>query len=103
MMKIVIIDVLPGILYLLGAILLVVLIILVIKLIKTVTKVNKVASEVEEKVHSLNGLFNVIDNATDKLSLFSDKFVDIIAGLFTGWFKKRKEKNIEKEENEEDE
>jgi len=101
-MKIVIIDVLPGILYLLGAILLVVLIILVIKLIKTVTKVNKVASEVEAKVDSLNGLFNVIDNATDKLSFVSDRFVDLIAGFFTGWFKKKKNKNIEKEEEEDE-
>jgi hypothetical protein len=102
-MKVVIIDVLPGILYLLGAILLVVLIILVVKLIKTVTKVNKVASEVEAKVDSLNGLFNVIDNATDKLSFLSDRFVDIIAGFFTNWFKRLKRKNKEEKEEEEDE
>lgn len=101
-MKIVIIDVLPGILYLLGAILLVVLIILVIKLIKTVTKVNKVASEVEEKVNSLNGLFNVIDNATDRLSSVSDRFVDAIAGFVSNIFRKRKNKDIEKEDEEDE-
>ncbi len=89
------------ILYTLGSILLVVLIILGIKLIKTVNKVNDVVDDIDTKQKKLNGIFDVIDAATDTLSIVSDKVVGIIVNGLVGLFsRKKKDKNIEEEENE---
>jgi len=92
--------VLPILLSILGCALLVVLIILGIKLIQMVDKANSVISDLEKKSQSLNGLFNVIDNVTDAISLFGDRMVEGIAGFISKIFKKRKK--IEKEENEDE-
>lgn len=80
-------------LYVLGSILLVVLIILGIKLINTMNKINIVVDDINKKVSSLDGLFSVVDMATDKLSLLSDRMVDGITFLIKKIFghKKRKE------------
>ena len=89
------------ILYTLGSILLVVLIILGIKLIKTVNKVNDVVDDIDTKQKKLNGIFDVIDAATDTLSIVSDKVVGTIVNGLVGLFsRKKKDKNIEEEENE---
>lgn len=82
--------VLPILLSILGCALLVVLIILGIKLIQMVDKANSVISDLEKKSQSLNGLFNVIDNVTDAISLVGDKMVEGIAGFISRMFKKRK-------------
>ena len=97
-------QILPLILYLLGSILLIVLIILGIKLIKTMNKVDNVVNDINTKVQSLNGFFGIIDFATDKLSLFTDRFVDglssLIGGIFSRLRPKKKNKKKEEEENE---
>lgn len=89
-------TVLPIILYVLGSILLVILIILGVKLIITMNKIETVVDDINTKVTKLNGLFNVIDYTTDKLSLLSDKMVDGISYLIKKIFNKKK-KNIRKE------
>lgn len=89
------------ILCVLGSILLVVLIILGIKLIKTVNKVNDVVEDIDTKQKKLNGVFDVIDTATDTLSIVSDKVVGTIVNGLIGLFsRKKKDKNTEEEENE---
>jgi len=89
-------DALLILLYVLGSILLVVLIILGIKLINTMNKIDGVVDDINKKVNSLDGLFSVIDMATDKLSLLSDRMVDGITFLIKKIFKpkKRKEEDI---------
>ena len=84
-------------LYVLGSILLVVLIILGIKLINTMNKINVVVDDINKKVSSLDGLFSVVDMATDKLALLSDRMVDGITFLIKKIFshKKRKEEDID--------
>ena len=84
-------------LYVLGSILLVVLIILGIKLINTMNKINVVVDDINKKVSSLDGLFSVVDMATDKLALLSDRMVDGITFLIKKIFshKKRKEDEID--------
>lgn len=93
-------DVLPVVLYILGSILLVVLIILGVKLINTLNKIEDVVDDISKKANSLNGLFSIIDNTTDKLALLSNKMVDGIAFIIKRLFKpkKRKEDEINEEE-----
>ena len=90
-------QVLPITLYVLGSALLFVLILLVIRLIKVMKITEEVIKDVYGKVKSLNGVFHIIDITTDKLSGLTDKLVDGIGSLILKIFKKKKE---EKEENE---
>ena len=57
----------PIIIYILLIIILIIGIILGIKSIITINKVEKVVDDVNEKVESLNGVFQIIDFTTDKL------------------------------------
>jgi len=84
-------------LYVLGSILLVVLIILGVKLINTMNRINFVVDDINKKVTSLNGLFSVIDMATDKLSFLSDRMVDSITYLIKKIFKHKSGKEDENE------
>lgn len=91
-------DTLLIIIYSLIAILLIVLIIFVIRLFSTLTRLNKTLDDVNNKIEKLNGLFNIIDNTTDYISVISDKFIDKITGLIDNLFsKKKKEGEIEHE------
>lgn len=87
-------------LYILGSILLVVLIILGIKLIITINKIDAIVDDINGKVTKLNGLFQIIDNMTDKLALVSDKVVDGLSFLIRKVFTRNKENGKESEENE---
>ncbi len=91
-------DTLLIIIYSLIAVLLVVLIIFVIRLFSTLSRLNKTLDDVNTKIEKLNGLFNIIDNTTDYISVVSDKFIDRVTGLIDNWFsKKKKEGEIEHE------
>lgn len=93
-------TVMPIILCALTSILVIILIVLAIKLIDTVDKVNALADDVTKKVNSLNGFFSVVDLVTDKVALVSDKFIDLVSGLFTKILGNKK-KNSKGEENNE--
>ena len=79
-------------------IILIVGIILGIKSIKTIDKIEKVVDDVNDKVQSLNGLFNVIDFTTDKLVSVTDRVVDGVTGLIGRLFSKKNKKLKEEEE-----
>lgn len=81
---------LPICIYILLIILLIIGIILGIRLIGAMDKVDALLLNVEKKVNSLNGLFNVIDFTTDKISGFTDKIVELFASMI-GRIGKRKE------------
>ena len=84
---------LPIIIYILLIILLVIGIILGIKSIITINKVEKVVDDVNEKVESLNGLFQIVDFTTDKLVSITDKVIDGVSSLASRlFFKKKKNK-----------
>lgn len=89
-------EVLQIIIYFLLIIILVVGIILGIKSIKTMNKVEKVVDDVNNKVQTLNGFFNIVDFTTDKIVLLTDRIVDLISSGLTKIFKKKK--NEEKED-----
>lgn len=90
---------LPIIIYVLLIILLIIGIILGIKSIITINKVEKVVDDVNEKVESLNGLFQIVDFTTDKLVSITDKVIDGVSSLASKLFF-RKKKNKEDETNE---
>lgn len=85
-------DFLQVMLYILSSILLVVLIILGIKMIITMNKIENVVDNISVKVNKLNGLFNVIDITTDKLTMVGDKLVDSISSLVSRAFDRKKRK-----------
>lgn len=87
---------LPVIIYFLLIILLVVGIILGIRSIQTLNKIDRVVDDVNDKVQTLNGFFNLIDFTTDKIVSITDKVVEGVGGLIGSIFKK-KSKNSEEE------
>ena len=90
-------EVLPIILYILGSILLGILIVLGIKLINVMNKMEQVVDDINTKVSSLNGVFSIIDATTDRLALLSDRMVDGISLIIRKLFAKKKKKDKEKE------
>ncbi len=71
-------------------------IILVYKLIKTLIKLDKVVDDVNLKVNKLNGLFDIVDTATDTLSSISEKMVSLVSTGVLGFvnrFKRKGDKN----------
>jgi len=87
-------------LYILGSILLVVLIVLGIKLIITINKIDAIVDDINGKVSKLNGLFQIIDVTTDKLTLVGDKLVDGLSFLVKKVFVRNKNNGKEVEDNE---
>ena len=85
-------SILLMVLYVLGAVALVMLIVLMLKLLKTIDKFNKIADDIEGKMSSLNGLFNIIDNVTDGISVVNDFLVDKVAGIAGKLFRRKKTK-----------
>jgi len=92
-------ELFPVILYFVLIILVIVLIVLVVRVIETLKKVNQIVDDVNQKVNKLNGFFDMVDMATDTLSVMSDKIVSSIANGITKLFS-RKKKNREEDENE---
>ncbi len=91
-------EFLPIIIYILLVVLITLLIIISFKVIKAIDTVQDIAEDVDDKVQTLNGFFHVIDGATDKIAIFSDRIIDIITGIFQRVFKpKRKEEENENE------
>lgn len=95
-------ELFPVILNGLLIILVLVLIILVIKVIKTLKTVDVVVEDLNNKIKTLDGLFNAIDTATDALTNIGDKVSGVISnGLNTILsFKKNKGKKDEELEDE---
>ena len=75
-------DTLLIIIYSLIAILLIVLIVFVIRLFSTLSRLNKTLDDVNTKIEKLNGLFNIIDNTTDYITVISDKCCTVAIPLF---------------------
>ena len=90
---------LPLIIYVLIIILLVVGIVIGIKTIITMDKVDKIVDSVNNKVESLNSIFNIVDFASDKITVFIEKTVDFVSDLISKlWYKKSIDKEDEEDE-----
>ncbi len=81
---------LPIVIYFLLIVLLIICIILGIRFIITMKKIEGVVDDINDKVQSLNGFFNIIDFATDKISSIIDTIVNFITDRISWIFKKKK-------------
>ena len=88
-------DFISIILYISLIILVIVLIVLGIKAISTLEKVDKVVDDINDKSSKLNGVFNIIDGATDVVSSFSDSVVNVVSNGVEKIFNRKKEKEDE--------
>lgn len=84
-------EILPVILYILGAILLTALIVLTIKLIITMNKIEKVVDNISEKVSTLDKVFEIVGLVTGKFTVVTDKIVDTVASIIEKLFKRKGE------------
>jgi uncharacterized protein YoxC len=91
-------SVFQSIVYLLVIILLIFLIIFAIKSLKTLKKVDKVIDDACVKSKKLDGVFDIIDHTTDKITSISDKAIDIIFNGICKLFSKNKKKEEDKDE-----
>ena len=91
-------TVLPIVIYFLLIILIIVGIILGVRSIQTLNKVDKVVDDVNDKVQSLNGIFNLIDFTTDKIVSVTDKVVEGVSGLIGCLFSRKSKKKEIKED-----
>lgn len=94
------VDILPIIIYVLLIILLIVAIIIGIKLIGTIGKVDVLLDDVTTKVKTLDRLFNLVDYASDKVSLITDTVVGFVTNNLKKLFGSNKKLNEEDEINE---
>lgn len=89
-------HILPIIIYLLLIVFLIIGIIIGVKLIKTMNKIDLIVDNVEGKVNSLNGFFNIIDKTSTKLNNAFEKSVDFCTKMvdkMLSFKKKRKEED----------
>ena len=62
-----------------------------------INKVEKVVDDVNEKVESLRGLFQIVDFTTDKLVTMTDKIVEGVSMVAQKLFFHKKNKKIEED------
>lgn len=91
---------LPACVNILLIVLLIVGIVLGVRLINTLNRINEVIDNVEAKVNSLNGLFNVINFTTDKITAIGDRVVEGVNGLIKRFSKKRYSSEMEDDDYE---
>ena len=82
---------LPLLLYIAGFVLLIVLIIVGIKLIGVLGKLDRILDNVEGKVSSLDGAFNIIDKFSDGVALVGDRIVTNTVSAINKIFNKKRE------------
>ena len=82
--------ILPVLLYIFGIILLIVLIILGIRMIQVLDKVDRIVDNVEEKVNSVNGFFEMLDKTSYGISMLGDKIINLVSGAISKIFNKNK-------------
>ena len=92
-------EVLPIILYVLGAVLLVALIVLTIKLIYSVERINVLLDGVERKMKTIDKIFGAVDNVADSFAALSDRIVDGVATIINKVFGRKKKRRKEIEED----
>lgn len=81
--------------YILLIVLVISLIILVINANKTLYKVDRLVDDLTEKSNQLDGVFSLIDGASDVVNNFGSSITSIFTSTAKKIFKRKKEKNNE--------
>lgn len=84
-------QVVLSVLLVLCCVLVVFLIVVAIKLLYTADKVNIILSDIQSKMQSVNGVFALMDNVTNKFSTFNEILFSRLISLAERIFKKREE------------
>lgn len=96
-------EILPIIIYFLLIILIIVAIILGIKMILTLNKVDTLVEDVQSKVKSLDKVFEIVDFATERMSMISEVVISFITSGFKKIFGSSRKSKKSKKEDEIDE
>ena len=83
-------EILPIIIYILLIGLIIISIIIGIKLIMALNKIDKIIDDVDEKVSSLDGLFNVINSTTSKITSVYQNAYGFVSKLTNKLFIRKK-------------
>ena len=94
---------LPIVIYILLIVLIIVAIIIGIKVILTMNKLDSLVEDVTEKVKTLDRVFELIDFATDKVTIISESVIGYVAGALGKLFGQKKKSSRRKKEAEIDE
>ena len=78
--------ILPVLLYIFGIILLIVLIILGIRMIQVLDKVDRIVDNIEDKVNSVNGFFQILDKTGYGISIIGDKIINLFSSIISKIF-----------------
>ena len=81
--------------YILLIVLVIILIVFVINAIKTLRKVDDLVDDLSVKSNKLNGVFSIIDGATDTVIGFSDGIVNFFTNGLNKIMNRKKEDNDE--------
>ena len=76
-------------------VLVIILIVLGIKMLDTLNKVNAILDNAQKKIDSLDGVFNLVDIASNKLSLVTDTIISGIIAFISGLFEKKGKKDTD--------
>lgn len=93
-------DFLPIIIYILLIILLVLLIIFICRLLKVTNMIKIMLDNIDSKIQSFNGIFEVINKFSNAFSSIGDKFIGFIGDVFNKLFRTKNEKIKEEDYNE---
>ena len=76
-------------------VLVIILIVLALKTFDTLNKVDAILDDTKKKLDSLDGVFNLVDNVSNKLTLVTDTVVGSIVNFITSIFNKKGKGDID--------
>ena len=76
-------------------VLVIILIVLELKTFDTLNKVDAILDDTKKKLDSLDGVFNLVDNVSNKLTLVTDTVVGSIVNFITSIFNKKGKGDID--------
>lgn len=59
-------------------------------MIQVLDKVDRIVDNVEEKVNSVNGFFEMLDKTSYGISMLGDKIINLVSGAISKIFNKNK-------------
>lgn len=76
-------------------VLVIILIVLALKALDTLNKVDAILDDTKKKLDSLDGVFNLVDNVSEKLTLVTDTIVGSIVNFITSIFNRKGKGDID--------
>ena len=76
-------------------VLVIILIVLALKTLDTLNKVDAILDNTKKKLKNLDGVFNFVDNVSDKLTVITDTVVGSVVNFITTIFNKKGKGDID--------